>query len=272
MKCAARMMKLSLALGATLFSAALGSVLLGACGAESEGDPTSTATDRSEEVGQAEVAHDEVASPAIGDVADAPYRGPLMADGLLPGMKRWRGEDSPIRTAPAVCANPKLTYYDGPIVQSPVIVPVFWNSNVNAEVQANLPQFFSDVTQSTYWSWLWEYNSLGLAGGTNQVIVPGSATAGYVLTPSRCNASTTGTCKVSDAQLQAELLPRSWEARSRRRWSTARATSRPSTWSRSLRTCRSAGPAASGPPACSSARTTTRGPTRPPASRSSTAS
>ncbi len=127
-----------------------------------------------------------------------------MAGGVLPGVKHLRTEDAPRGSATPQCKNPKLSYFDGPIIQTPVIVPGFWSTDVNPELVANMPQFFADVTQSPYWSWLWEYNSLGLAGGTGQVILPGSATAGVTLVPSKCKAGT-GTCTLQDTDIQNEL-------------------------------------------------------------------
>jgi len=87
-------------------------------------------------------------------------------------------------------------------------VAVFWNSNVNAQIQANMGQFYADVTQSTYWPWLQEYDSVGLtSGGHNgdQAILGVSSGGSFVIVPSLCPASTTTTCKITDAQLQAEL-------------------------------------------------------------------
>jgi len=81
---------------------------------------------------------------------------------------------------------------------------VFWNSNVYAEVIQNIPQFYDDITRTPYWSGLNEYATFN--GGTGQGFLTGSATAGVTLTPSRCPASTTTSCSVSDAQIQTELI------------------------------------------------------------------
>jgi MYXO-CTERM domain-containing protein len=111
-----------------------------------------------------------------------------------------------------VCTGPKLTYIGGPIVMSPVIVPVFWNGNVNASVTnptTGVAQFFADVTVSSFWPWLQEYDTVGTIGGkagTGQAVLAGTATAGITLTPSVCpSTASTKTCKVTDAQIQAEL-------------------------------------------------------------------
>ena len=131
----------------------------------------------------------------------------LMADGLLPGMARYHG-GGPQVTASPQCSNPQVSYFGGPILQNPVIVAVFWNSAVNAQIQANMGQFYADVTQSSYWPWLQEYDSVGLTSGGhtgNQVVLGGTSGGSFVIVPSLCPASTTTTCKITDAQLQAEL-------------------------------------------------------------------
>ena len=82
------------------------------------------------------------------------------------------------------CSGAKLVYFGGPIIQTPVVVPVYWNSNVNAEVQASMTQFYADLMASPYWGWLHEYDTVGLSNGTNQVILPGTSTAGVRRPPS----------------------------------------------------------------------------------------
>src|SRR5579871_1584893 len=127
-------MRILSALGATLLGAALVPLLLPACGAEPEGEPVGEATELI------------TASPA--------QAVKTMADGLLPGMARYHGTSGPNRAANPTCNNPSLSYFGGPIVQSPIVVPVFWNSNVNAAVQANMTQFYADLMASPYWGWL----------------------------------------------------------------------------------------------------------------------
>jgi hypothetical protein len=105
------------------------------------------------------------------------------------------------------CSNPKLSYYDGPLIQTPRIVTVFWSGNVNAALTApttGLAQFFTDVEQSgTYLPWLQEYDTVGITGGSEQAILAGSMIGTVTLVPSRC-ASTTK-CTVTDAEIQTEL-------------------------------------------------------------------
>ncbi len=140
-------------------------------------------------------------SPQEGDTVqpapDAPTR-------LVAGMARRHTPGIQPDVTPKCSKTPKVAYFDGPIVQSPVVVPVFWSSDVEPQLVANMPQFYADVTQSTYWSWLWEYNTLNLTGGTGQVLLPGTATAGVTLHPSKCVAGS-GKCTLTDTQLQSEL-------------------------------------------------------------------
>jgi MYXO-CTERM domain-containing protein len=90
-------------------------------------------------------------------------------------------------------------------LQSPTIVAVFWNSAVNATLKANIGQFYADVTQSAFWSVLQEYDTVGLAGGTEQAILPGTFGGAVTLAPSKCTATSAATCAITDAQLQTEL-------------------------------------------------------------------
>jgi hypothetical protein len=103
---------------------------------------------------------------------------------------------------PASAATP-MSYFDGPVVGQIKIVPVFWSSQVNAELSANIPQFFQDAVNSSWYSALSEYSTAGQSGGTNQFIMRGTAVAGITLTPSRC--ATGSNCTETDAQIQTEL-------------------------------------------------------------------
>ena len=157
----------------------------------------------------------QLAAPATAPspVLDVVHDDPPLHDDALPVVTA----DSPDRADPRAtttrfhdeatpqCHAPKLAYFDGPIIQSPVVVPVFWNSTVNAQVQASMSQFYADAMASTYWQWLWEYDSLGLTGGSGQVIVPGIALPGVVIIPTLCPAGSGTNCRITDTQLQAEL-------------------------------------------------------------------
>jgi hypothetical protein len=140
-----------------------------------------------------------------GIAAAAPAARPRRADGLMAGSVAWRGEGLAAPQVTPTCNAPQLSYFGGPLIQSPIIVPVFWSSGVNAALPANMPQFYADVTVSTYWSWLTEYGSVGLTPGTSQAILPGTATAGVTITPLKCAPGGIG-CRLTDADLQSELI------------------------------------------------------------------
>ncbi len=88
------------------------------------------------------------------------------------------------------------------MVSNVQVVPVLWGTACErAESQRNISQFYSDATISNWYDMLSEYASVG---GTNQSIGRGTSDAAITITPSLC-ASTTANCKVTDAQLQAEI-------------------------------------------------------------------
>jgi len=103
------------------------------------------------------------------------------------------------------CRGASLTYFQGPVVSSAQVVTVNWNSNVNPQAVANLPQFYQDMTNSSYFDALGEYSTAGLAQGTNQEIGRGGSLGAYTIVPSECPATIATKCAVTDAQVQAEL-------------------------------------------------------------------
>jgi hypothetical protein len=103
---------------------------------------------------------------------------------------------------PASAATP-MSYFDGPVVGQIEIVPVFWSSHVNSTITSNIPQFFQDAVNSSWYSALAEYSTAGFSGGTNQYIARGTGVAGVTLTPVSCSG--TGNCNLSDAAIQTEL-------------------------------------------------------------------
>jgi hypothetical protein len=136
------------------------------------------------------------------------------ADGPSYGRVRFRGgveaEAVTPQTVTPTCANPNPSYFGGPIVQNPNIVAVFWNANVNATLRQNIAQFYADVTVSSYWSWLQEYGTVGVApsggqGSGDQAILAGSSGGAFTITPLQCPSTTTSSCRLTDAQLQQEL-------------------------------------------------------------------
>jgi hypothetical protein len=98
-------------------------------------------------------------------------------------------DQSPVGQA---AAGAHLTYYGGPVIQHVNVIPVYWNSTVAN--QASLNTYYSDLTNSTYFDWLSEYNTASPA----QSIGRGTAQAGFV-----DSKSTTTT--ITDAQIHAEL-------------------------------------------------------------------
>ena len=86
-----------------------------------------------------------------------------------------------------VCNSPKVSYFGGPLVSNAQVIPVFWNSAVNAEVKANMPQFYADAAISPWFDLLSEYATTGTT--PNQSIGRGTSTAGVTLVPSRCATS-----------------------------------------------------------------------------------
>ena len=109
--------------------------------------------------------------------------------------------------------TPDLIYYGGPVVSHAVIVPVNWNSDVDATLQQNLPQFYADVAQSSYWDLLALYSTVDVTPqdalpGSGQMIARGSATAGITITPVQCAAgvgSLAAPCTVTEADIDTEL-------------------------------------------------------------------
>jgi len=107
------------------------------------------------------------------------------------------------------CLDPQVSYFGGPVISNVQVVVVFWNSNVNSTAQANLPDYFTGITGSSFYDILSEYSTnivpTGYSVGTDQSIGRGSFAGAYTITPSVCPASSTADCNVTDAQLQTEL-------------------------------------------------------------------
>jgi hypothetical protein len=106
------------------------------------------------------------------------------------------------------CNSPHLTYFDGPVITNVQPIPVFWNSFVNGQTVAQMPQFLADISVSSYFTVLSQYSTFGSTlgqGGTNQPVLTGTGSliAGVTLQPSRCQGS--GSCTLTDDQIQSEL-------------------------------------------------------------------
>ena len=59
----------------------------------------------------------------------------------------------------AIHAAPQLVYNGGHILGSVKVFTVFWGTGVPALEQNQVNQFYTDITQSTYFDWLTEYNT-----------------------------------------------------------------------------------------------------------------
>ena len=105
---------------------------------------------------------------------------------------------------PARKASCTLTYYGGPVVSNIQVVPVYWSSNVNAQVRATMALFYADAVVSNWFDTLSEFAT---TSGTAQSIGRGTLSpatpSGVTLTPSRCAGA--ANCTVTDAQLQTEI-------------------------------------------------------------------
>ncbi len=103
-------------------------------------------------------------------------------------------------------AVPHLTYYGGPVVSNAAVVSVLWGgagsylAQVTGSVSPNMDTFFAHVTDSSYLSWLSEYDTT--AGGTNQSIGYGSFAGRTAITPSPAAGGAT----IGDSTIQTELL------------------------------------------------------------------
>jgi len=103
-----------------------------------------------------------------------------------------------------------LVYYGGPVVSHAQVVPVNWNSNVDATLQSGLPQFYADLVQSRYWDLLAQYSTAGLAPpdalpGSGQLIARGSVSAAVTIAPANCPASQLTPCLLSESEIDTEL-------------------------------------------------------------------
>ena len=107
---------------------------------------------------------------------------------------------------------PNLRYYGGPVLQNVKVWMVNWGSHINASVTGQMPQFYADVVASPWLDWLSEYGTIGRNGldghaGSDQSISRGTFAGSVTIAPSLCaGAGSPGSCTVTDAQVQAELV------------------------------------------------------------------
>ncbi|ABF41080.1 hypothetical protein Acid345_2079 [Candidatus Koribacter versatilis Ellin345] len=98
-----------------------------------------------------------------------------------------------------------LHYYGGPVISNPDVIIVNWGA-VSKPVGTGgvtMANFLQDVTNTTYWDMLSEYNTAGMVVGAhtgNQTIGRGTFNTEITITPTVCTATT-----CTDAQIQSEL-------------------------------------------------------------------
>ena len=132
-----------------------------------------------------------------------PMRNP---DGTL------RAHHAPMPAAPIVNANRLLTYGGGPVISKVKVYAVFWGPNVDTTVTSQIGGFYTAVTNSAYFDWLSEYNTVGTIDGnvgTGQMIGRGTYGGAYTITPST-SATTISEITIGNelqSQLAAGKLP-----------------------------------------------------------------
>ena len=83
-------------------------------------------------------------------------------------------KSSPQKTA----SNAKLVYYGGPVISNVQVYIVWWGGVSNVRYSSNLPQFYSGVTNSSWFNVLNQYSNIGYgsyAGAFNDVFAPTGA-------------------------------------------------------------------------------------------------
>ena len=104
-----------------------------------------------------------------------------------------------------------LTYYGGNVVSDPTIIIVYWGAGVFSPTQIDgttgntltLNTFYTDIPNTTFWDFLTEYNTAGVAGGGTtgtQTIGRGTSTVQEITINPSVTAST-----IDDSQIQTEI-------------------------------------------------------------------
>jgi hypothetical protein len=116
----------------------------------------------------------------------------------------------PLPAFPA--AGSFATYFGGAVISNVHVVQVLYGTGsfvpeVQATATPSVASFFADITQSSYFDMLAEYNTAGVtaadgAPGTSQTIGHGFFDGQFTITPSAANNGTT----ITDTQIQSELL------------------------------------------------------------------
>jgi hypothetical protein len=129
----------------------------------------------------------------LAPAASAAPHGILWAKGARPAVFH----------AEKASAGGGLLYYGGPVISHPKVYAVFWGAGVDAETQAKIGPFFTNMLDSTYMDMLHQYatNIKAVDGrqGTNQTLNRGTFAGSITIQP--INASKT----LTDADVQAEL-------------------------------------------------------------------
>ena len=97
-----------------------------------------------------------------------------------------------------------LNYYGGRVVSNVHVVQVLWGTGnydpaVTGTGPGTLSGMFSQITNSPYFDWLSEYNTIGFGIGTNQTIGRGQFDGQFTITP------TTNQTTLGDEEIQAQL-------------------------------------------------------------------
>jgi hypothetical protein len=162
----------------------------------------------------------ENADPAQSSVADITMKASNGAAAIPPKPRL----QSPIHVVPfrePGLAIPKLNffpvgshvdYFGGPVISNVHIVEVLYGAgaylpNIAGTATPTMANFFTDITQSTFFDMLSEYSTTGVTAfdgtaGTNQFIGHGLYDGQIAITPAAANNGPT----ITDNQIQAELL------------------------------------------------------------------
>ncbi len=110
----------------------------------------------------------------------------------------------PPRRARLTGGSGNVVYYGGHVISRVQIVAVMWTSGVSQEVSSGIGSFYAAITQSAYFDWLGEYDTVGKSTvdgspGTAQHVNRGSFLKTVTITPTHSGPS------IKDSDIQAEL-------------------------------------------------------------------
>src|SRR5438270_298649 len=143
-----------------------------------------------------------MANSAAAQAPDEANKQPVRPIHIVPMVRNPQGKTY----QPATGTH--LSYFGGPVMSNVSVVTVFWTNAVDAGVQTTMPEFYSAITNSTYYDLLSEYatnvSPVGGGSGTSQSIGRGSSGGTFTISPSTCNDGTS--CTIDDTAIQTELL------------------------------------------------------------------